>query len=99
MWDDFKHALNSLNFLKDILNMIKYLLNLFFQSYYALIIRGNLRSGEKVLIQAGTGGVGMSAISIALSMGCEVFTTVSSLEKKRFLLETFPVLVDENIGE
>lgn len=29
--------------------------------------------------------------------GCEVFTTVGSEEKKRFLLERFPLLKEENI--
>ncbi|GBN54927.1 Fatty acid synthase [Araneus ventricosus] len=45
-------------------------------AYYALIMRGHLRKGERVLIHSGSGGVGQAAIAIALSLGCEVFTTV-----------------------
>lgn len=45
-------------------------------AYYALITRGNLKRGERILIHSGSGGVGQAAIAIALSMGCEVFTSV-----------------------
>ncbi|KAH7955317.1 hypothetical protein HPB52_000277 [Rhipicephalus sanguineus] len=45
-------------------------------AYYALLVHGHMRPGESVLIHSGSGGVGQAAISIALSMGCTVFTTV-----------------------
>ena len=45
-------------------------------AYYALIAKGKLKQGERVLIHSGSGGVGQAAITIALSMGCEVFVTV-----------------------
>ncbi|XP_044766742.1 fatty acid synthase-like [Coccinella septempunctata] len=67
-------------------------------SYYALIVRGNLKPGESVLIHAGTGGVGQASIAIALHMGCKVFTTVGSQAKRDFLKKTFPQLTDRNIG-
>lgn len=70
----------------------------FFQSYYALIVRGNLKPGESLLVHAGTGGVGQASIAIALHMGCTVFTTVSSQAKRDFLMKTFPQLKEENIG-
>lgn len=41
----------------------------------------NLSSGQKVLIHAGTGGVGHIAIQLAKWAGAEVYTTVSSAEK------------------
>uniref|UniRef100_T1K1R7 Uncharacterized protein n=1 Tax=Tetranychus urticae TaxID=32264 RepID=T1K1R7_TETUR len=59
---------------------------------YALLIRGQLREGESVLIHAGTGGVGLAAINIALSMNCRVFTTIGSEEKRAFLEKHFPSL-------
>lgn len=71
---------------------------LFFQCYYALIIRGNMKPGESILIHAGSGGIGMAAISIALSMNCDVFTTVSTEEKRNYLKKMFPELKDQNIG-
>ncbi|XP_066156912.1 fatty acid synthase [Euwallacea fornicatus] len=67
-------------------------------SYYALLVRGRMQSGESVLIHAGTGGVGQASIAIALHMGCKVFTTVSSQAKRDFLKKTFPQLTDDNIG-
>lgn len=57
-----------------------------------------MRRGESVLIHAGTGGVGQAAIAIALHMGCTVFTTVGSQEKRDFLKKTFPQLTDANIA-
>lgn len=41
---------------------------------------------------------GFAAISIALSYGCEVYTTVSSEEKKNFLKKHFPQLQDRNFA-
>ena len=40
--------------------------------YYALVVRGRIRRGDKVLIHSGSGGVGQAAIAIALHHGCEV---------------------------
>lgn len=44
--------------------------------YYGLLVRAGLRRGESILIHSGTGGIGQAAINIALSMDCEVYTTV-----------------------
>ncbi|CAH1164765.1 unnamed protein product [Phaedon cochleariae] len=66
--------------------------------YYAMLIRGQMLPGESILIHAGTGGIGMAAISIALSMGCKVFTTVGNQEKREFIKRLFPELEDKNIG-
>ncbi|KAL1129219.1 hypothetical protein AAG570_013748 [Ranatra chinensis] len=59
-------------------------------SYYALLVRGRMKPGESVLIHAGSGGVGTAAIAIALDMGCQVFTTVSSPEKRHHVESNFP---------
>ncbi|KAM4844089.1 fatty acid synthase [Thomomys bottae] len=61
-------------------------------AYYALVVRGRIRPGESVLIHSGSGGVGQAAIAIALSMGCRVFTTVGSAEKRAYLQARFPQL-------
>ncbi|GFS62657.1 fatty acid synthase [Trichonephila inaurata madagascariensis] len=66
--------------------------------YYALIMRGKLQKGESILIHSGTGGIGIAAITIALSMNCEVFTTVGNEEKRKYLKQKFPEIKDENIG-
>jgi NADPH:quinone reductase-like Zn-dependent oxidoreductase len=43
----------------------------------ALVLRGKLRAGQRVLIQAGAGGVGNVAIQLAKHLGAEVLTTCS----------------------
>nr|XP_018905067.1 PREDICTED: fatty acid synthase [Bemisia tabaci]XP_018905075.1 PREDICTED: fatty acid synthase [Bemisia tabaci] len=67
-------------------------------AYYALIVRGRMKPGDSLLVHAGTGGVGQAAIAIALHMGCTVFTTVGSKEKREYLKKTFPQLTDKNIA-
>lgn len=67
-------------------------------AYYALVIRGRIRKGDRVLIHSGSGGVGQAAISIALWTGCEVFTTVGSAEKRETLKRIFPALKDDHFG-
>ncbi|MFI6099454.1 type I polyketide synthase [Lentzea sp. NPDC051213] len=49
----------------------------FLTAYYALIELGNVQPGEKVLVHAGAGGVGMAAIQVARHLGAEVFATAS----------------------
>ncbi|MER2063751.1 MAG: NADP-dependent oxidoreductase [Alkalibacterium sp.] len=46
-------------------------------AYEALVRRGNVRSGEKVLIHAGSGGVGSLAVQIAKIQGAWVAATAS----------------------
>lgn len=46
-------------------------------AWQALITKGNLKKGEKVLIHAGSGGVGTLAIQIAKHIGAHVATTCS----------------------
>ncbi|XP_043664579.1 fatty acid synthase-like [Vespula pensylvanica] len=64
----------------------------------ALYINGEMQKGDKILIHAGSGGIGQAAINLALREGCEVFTTVGSLEKHKFIKETFPSIDDNHIG-
>ena len=66
--------------------------------FLGLLIESKIKKGNSILIHAGSGGVGISAIHIAMSMDLEVFTTVSTEEKKSYLLELFPKLRPENIG-
>ncbi|KAJ6222215.1 hypothetical protein RDWZM_000760 [Blomia tropicalis] len=66
--------------------------------YYGLIIRGKLREGETVLIHAGTGGVGLAAITICLAMKCRVITTAGTDEKREYLRKTYPQIEPECIG-
>ncbi|WP_433019342.1 NADP-dependent oxidoreductase [Kribbella sp. CA-294648] len=47
-------------------------------AWQALVERGNLRPGQRVLIHAGSGGVGTIAIQLAKHLGATVATTVSA---------------------
>ena len=49
----------------------------FATAFYGLNDLAKLKAGEKVLIHAGAGGVGMAAIGIAQHLGAEVFATAS----------------------
>jgi acyl transferase domain-containing protein/NADPH:quinone reductase-like Zn-dependent oxidoreductase/acyl carrier protein len=49
----------------------------FLTAYYGLFDLAGLELGEKVLIHAGAGGVGMAAIQLARHRGAEVFATAS----------------------
>jgi NADPH2:quinone reductase len=50
-------------------------------AWEALFDKAQIKSGQKVLIHAGTGGVGHIAIQLAKWAGAEVYTTVSSADK------------------
>lgn len=57
--------------------------------YYGLIIRGQIQRGESILIHSGAGGVGQAAIQVCQQLGCNVFTTCGSQEKRDFLMSNF----------
>ena len=59
----------------------------FLTASYALSTLGGLRAGERVLIHAGAGGVGMAAVQIARHLGAEVFATAGSPEKRQRLVD------------
>ncbi len=50
-------------------------------SWEALVNRGKIESGQKVLIHGGAGGVGHMAVQLAAALGAEVTATVSGSEK------------------
>jgi acyl transferase domain-containing protein/acyl carrier protein len=56
-------------------------------AYHGLIELAGLQKGERVLIHAGSGGVGMAAVQLALSLGAQVFSTAGSPRKRAFLAQ------------
>jgi acyl transferase domain-containing protein/NADPH:quinone reductase-like Zn-dependent oxidoreductase/acyl carrier protein len=58
----------------------------FMTAYHGLVEAARLRRGEKVLIHAGAGGVGMAAIQVAKWLGAEIYSTAGSPEKRDLLL-------------
>jgi NADPH2:quinone reductase len=53
----------------------------YFTSYYGLKQRANLQAGETVLVLGAAGGVGITAVEIAKSMGATVIAAASTDEK------------------
>lgn len=66
--------------------------------YCAFFLGKVIAAGKSILIHAGSGGVGLAAIRVALAYGLEVYATVSSVQKKRYILEQFTQLKGEFCG-
>lgn len=61
---------------------------------YSLRDVARLGKGETILIHAGSGGTGQMAIQYTLSVGAEVFTTVSSAEKRQIVMDRYSIPED-----
>ncbi len=72
----------------------------FMTAWHALVNVARVRAGEKILVHAGAGGVGMAAIQIAHHLGAEVIASAGS-PAKRALLRTLGVthVVDSRRGD
>jgi NADPH:quinone reductase len=56
-------------------------------AYHALLQRGRLKEGDRVLIHGAAGGIGLPAIQIAKLFGARVIATASTKEKRSACLE------------
>ncbi|TQV91949.1 polyketide synthase [Cordyceps javanica] len=68
--------------------------SVYLASIYSLYHLGNLRAGQTVLIHSATGGVGISAIQLAVHKGAEVFVTAGTEEKREFLATNYGIARD-----
>ena len=57
----------------------------FLTAHYALNVMGKMAAGERVLIHAAAGGVGMAAVRLAQRAGLDVFATAGSEAKREVL--------------
>jgi len=57
----------------------------FLSAYYALCRLGQMKAGDRVLIHAASGGVGLAAIQLARQAGAEIFATAGSPRKREYL--------------
>jgi acyl transferase domain-containing protein/NADPH:quinone reductase-like Zn-dependent oxidoreductase/NAD(P)-dependent dehydrogenase (short-subunit alcohol dehydrogenase family)/acyl carrier protein len=57
----------------------------FFTVWYALVHLARLQAGERVLIHAAAGGVGLAAIQVAKLLGAEVFASAGNPDKRTFV--------------
>ena len=53
-------------------------------AYVSLVRRGNLKSGETLLVHGSTGGVGMAAVQLGKYLGAKVIATGTSQEKLEY---------------
>jgi NADPH2:quinone reductase len=61
--------------------------NAYHTAYHALLQRGRLETGDRVLIHGAAGGIGLPAIQIAKLYGAEVIATASTDQKRAVCLE------------
>ncbi len=56
-------------------------------THYAINHLARMQFGEKILIHAGTGGVGQAAIQISQHLGLEIFATAGTPDKRQMLVD------------
>jgi phthiocerol/phenolphthiocerol synthesis type-I polyketide synthase C len=61
------------------------ILMVFATAHYGLRRLARLERGERLLVHSASGGVGLAAVQIAQSLGCEIFATAGSPEKRQYL--------------
>lgn len=66
----------------------------FVTAWYAIHSAARMQKGESILIHSAAGGTGQAALQIAQLLGCEIFATVGSEEKKRFLISHYGLSED-----
>jgi acyl transferase domain-containing protein len=59
--------------------------NVFLTAWHCLVRLGKIQRGERILIHAGAGGVGLAAIQVAQQVGAEIFATAGTEEKREYL--------------
>jgi NADPH2:quinone reductase len=52
-------------------------------AHFALVVRGQVRPGETVLVHGGAGGVGTACLQVARALGARAVAVVSTEEKRR----------------
>ena len=60
--------------------------NVYHTAYHALLQRGRLKPGDRVLIHGAAGGIGIPAIQVARLHGAEIIATASTEEKRAVCL-------------
>ncbi|KAI9688389.1 MAG: Type I Iterative PKS [Bathelium mastoideum] len=65
--------------------------SVYLASMYSLFDMANLRKGQSVLIHSASGGVGLSCIQLAQHMNAEIYVTVGTDEKRKFLADSYGI--------
>ena len=59
----------------------------FCTAYFASYYMANIQGGEKILVHAAAGGVGLAVVQLAKLRGCKIYATAGSDDKIKFLEE------------
>jgi acyl transferase domain-containing protein len=59
--------------------------NAFLTAWHCLVHLAGIHAGDRVLIHAAAGGVGLAAVQLAQRAGAEIFATAGSEEKREYL--------------
>lgn len=57
----------------------------FLTAYYGLYCLAKIKAGDRILIHAAAGGVGLATVQLAQRVGAEIFATAGSPEKRAYL--------------
>jgi NADPH:quinone reductase-like Zn-dependent oxidoreductase len=60
-------------------------------AWYAFKHLARVQPGDKVLIQSASGGLGIAALNVARHLGAEIFVTVGTDDKRKFIQETYGI--------
>ncbi|KAI1365720.1 hypothetical protein F5Y08DRAFT_338477 [Xylaria arbuscula] len=63
----------------------------FITASYSMFHLGKIKGGQSVLIHSAAGGVGLAAIQLATYKKADIFVTVGTEEKRKFLSDTFNI--------
>lgn len=69
---------------------------IFATAYYSLHDSAHISQGETILIHSGAGGLGQACIQLAQLSGAEIYATVGTPEKRKFL-ESFYKIPEDHI--
>ncbi|OJJ49991.1 hypothetical protein ASPZODRAFT_109969 [Penicilliopsis zonata CBS 506.65] len=67
---------------------------IYLTAYHSLVKVARLKQEESVLIHAAAGGVGQAAINLAQHIGAEIYASVGSEAKGKFLQDTYKIPAD-----
>jgi len=63
-------------------------------AHYSLVTIAGLRREDSILIHSGAGGTGQMAVQIAQSIGCEIFVTVGTRDKRQLMTDNYHIPKD-----
>ena len=63
----------------------------FTTAFLAIHNLAHMQQNESILIHSAADGAGQAAVQVAQSLGAEIFATVSSLEKKKLLIDRYGI--------